>query len=428
MALEAPSRLWQEKAYQTFWARLLSHWPTSAPHHEGAGTEGTWRLVLSKPFKNQLPAGDAGALRQLEIRPLWHKQAWALQAVWHHATRDITKLIPLQDLQTLFQAHWGSVFMHAHFLHCRDGAQLLFSKKGVVSLVASAQAVMAEQGEVITSHNRIKQRWIDVQAPFLHALGVTDASHAVVPSMSRKWKQINKFVEIYACAHERAVWPQAFTQGRPLRVVDFGSGKAYLTFALHAYLQGLGLPCEVQGVELRAELVRQCELVADRVGASGLSFVQGDVHKHPLQPMDVMVALHACDEATDLAIHAGIQGQAQIIVCSPCCHKQIRPQLLSPHPLRPVLQHGIHLGQQAEMLTDALRALLLETQGYEAQIFEFVSLEHTSKNKMILAVRRAQALNPERRQALWEQVQQIKQHFGVKEHCLETLIRTFRQV
>ena len=107
------------------------------------------------------------------------------------------------------------------------------------------------------------------------------------------------------------------------------------------------------------------------------------------EPMDVMIALHACDTATDHAIHLGLRSGAQIILCSPCCQKKLRPQLLSPHPLRSVFQHGIHAEQQAVMVTDSLRALLLQAQGYDTQVFEFVALEHTRKNKMILAVKRA---------------------------------------
>jgi hypothetical protein len=132
-----------------------------------------------------------------------------------------------------------------------------------------------------------------------------------------------------------------------------------------------------------------------------------------------MIALHACDVATDHAIHLGLRAGADIIMCSPCCHKQIRPQLLSPHPMRSILQHGVHREQQAEMVTDTLRALLLESQGYETQVFEFVSLEHTSKNKMILAVRRPQPASPA--QAL-AQVREIKDFYGIREQCLETLL------
>ena len=138
-----------------------------------------------------------------------------------------------------------------------------------------------------------------------------------------------------------------------------------------------------------------------------------------------MIALHACDTATDHAIHLGLQAGATIIMCSPCCHRQVRPQMQMPPLLQPMLQHGIHLGQEAEMVTDSLRALLLELQGYETQVFEFVSLEHTSKNKMILAVRRsgdALAAAQRRRPALREQIAAIKRFYGLREHCLETLL------
>jgi hypothetical protein len=112
-----------------------------------------------------------------------------------------------------------------------------------------------------------------------------------------------------------------------------------------------------------------------------------------------------------------------VIVCSPCCHKELRPQLLSPHPLRPILQHGVHLGQQAEMLTDGLRAMLLDACGYDTQVFEFVALEHTQKNKMILAVKRSQ---PQPADTVWAQVDEIKAFYGIREQCLENLLRDRR--
>ena len=205
--------------------------------------------------------------------------------------------------------------------------------------------------------------------------------------MSRKWKQINKFVEIVDHALHAA---GLVARGQPVRVLDFGAGKGYLTFAVHHHLvRTLGLPAEVIGVELRPDLVALCNGAADRLGLAGLRFEAGDVSRLEARPVDVMIALHACDTATDHAIHLGLQGGASIILCSPCCHKEVRPQLLSPHPLRPILQHGVHLGQQAEMLTDGLRAMLLDACGYDTQVFEFVALEHTSKNKMILATRLA---------------------------------------
>jgi len=210
-----------------------------------------------------------------------------------------------------------------------------------------------------------------------------------------------------------------------LRVVDFGCGKGYLTFAMHHHLsQGRGLRAEVSGVDLKQDMVELCNAAARRRGMTGLQFLCGDVRSHVPAQLDVMIALHACDVATDHALHTGIRAGAAIIMSSPCCHKQIRPQMRLPELLRPMLEHGIHLGQQAEMLTDSLRALLLEAEGYTAQVFEFVALEHTSKNKMILAVRRpaGQPGEAAHRAAVRQQIAEIKAFYGIREHCLESLL------
>jgi hypothetical protein len=176
----------------------------------------------------------------------------------------------------------------------------------------------------------------------------------------------------------------------------------------------------VTGVELRADLVEAGNAIVARLGLQGLRFERGEVAGSAPRPVDVLIALHACDTATDHAMHIGIRGGAAIICCAPCCHKQLRPQLLQPHPLRPILRHGVHLGQEAEMLTDGLRALLLDACGYDTQVFEFVSLEHTAKNKMVLAVKRAQ---PAPREPLLAQLQQVKDFYGIREQCLETLLK-----
>jgi hypothetical protein len=193
-----------------------------------------------------------------------------------------------------------------------------------------------------------------------------------------------------------------------------------LTFAVHDHLRhALQRDAQVTGVELRQDMVALGNAAAQRLGLAGLNFEQGDVSTFAPRAVDVMIALHACDTATDHAIHKGIRAGAAIILCSPCCHKQLRPQLLSPHPLRPILQHGIHLGQEAEMLTDGLRALLLESRGYQTQVFEFISLEHTQKNKMILAVKRADPGPPDE---VLAQIDEIKRFYGIREQCLEMLL------
>jgi SAM-dependent methyltransferase len=235
--------------------------------------------------------------------------------------------------------------------------------------------------------------------------------------MARKWKQINRFLEII----DAALAASPLAQQQHVEVLDFGAGKGYLTFALHDHLRhARGRDAQVTGVEIRPDLVAAGNAIVARLGLQGLRFEQGEVTSAAPRPVDVMIALHACDTATDLAMHMGIRGGAAIICCAPCCHKQLRPQLLQPHPLRPILRHGVHLGQEAEMLTDSLRALLLDACGYDTQVFEFVSLEHTAKNKMVLAVKRAQ---PAPREPLLAQLQQVKDFYGIREQCLETLLK-----
>lgn len=174
------------------------------------------------------------------------------------------------------------------------------------------------------------------------------------------------------------------------------------------------------GVELRHHLVEFCQKVADDVGFKQLSFFEGDVRSYQPKQLDVMIALHACDVATDFAIHTGIRLNAELIVCSPCCHKELRPQLQSPSPLKPMLQFGIHAGQQAEMLTDTLRALFLQAYGYETKVFEFISLEHTSKNKMILAVKKANFTGVDN--TILNQIETLKQMYGIQHQMLEQLL------
>ena len=174
------------------------------------------------------------------------------------------------------------------------------------------------------------------------------------------------------------------------------------------------------GVELRSELASLCNRAAADLADAGLTFVCGDVKTHAPEHTDVMIALHACDTATDYAIHYGIRAKAAVIMCSPCCHKQIRPQMHSPAQLKPMLQYGVHLGQEAEMVTDTLRALLLEAHGYHTKVFEFVSLEHTNKNKMILAIKKSTIGDTDQ---CFAQIEAIKAFYGIQEHCLESLLQ-----
>ena len=368
------------------------------------------RLILAKPAA---PGPDDADLLRLTVRQVQLRGQAQLSFVYSHSTRDITHNHPLSEGLALLRGLVGTRFRHAHLLAAGEDLELRLTKKGQASLHHQANT---RDAAATQAHDREKQRHVTLDLPFLAALGVTAPDGQLVPAMARKFKQINKFVEIL----DHALLTSPLKAQAQLRVADFGSGKGYLTFAVHHHLrQTLGREAEVTGVELRPDLVQLCNKVADRLGRTGLHFELGDVRQRTATPLDIVIALHACDTATDHAIHLGIRAGASLIICSPCCHQQIRPQLKSPAMLAPMLQHGIHLGQEAEMLTDSLRALLLEAHGYDTQVFEFVSLEHTSKNKMILAVKRQQPLPAE---PVLAQIRALKDFYAVREHCLEVLL------
>ena len=370
------------------------------------------RLVLARP------QGAEAGLQRVTVRPLELRGQRVLSFVYRYDTRDVTKNLAVAEGVQRLHELVGASFRNAHLFTPGEESQLKLNRKGAGTLTVGVAASTEPVSEEPATHDRAKQRLIDLGRPFLVELGVTTAQHQLVPAMARKWKQINKFVEVFA----HALASSGLADAKALRVVDFGAGKGYLTFAVHDWLQqARGVLADVVGVELRPDLVDLGNAAIARLRLQGLRMELGDVRQHEPGALNVMIALHACDVATDHAIYLGLRAGADIIMCSPCCHKQIRPQLLSPHPMRSILQHGVHREQQAEMVTDSLRALLLESQGYETQVFEFVSLEHTSKNKMILAVKRRKLVAAAQTLAL-AQVQELKAFYGIREQCLETLL------
>tara|TARA_R110001583_G_scaffold2536_5_gene18245 strand:- start:11585 stop:12787 length:1203 start_codon:yes stop_codon:yes gene_type:complete len=367
------------------------------------------KLLLSKY------RGADKSLNRVTIRPLILQNEAVLSFVYEYQTNHITKnysyQLALVEIKTLI----GENFKSAYLTLLDAEVQLEFSKKGKLKI--SQHQAKQHQTTVVT-HNREKNRFVDIQRPFLTALKVTDKQQKLIPAMSNKWKQINKFIEVFS----QALDVSPHDKKTPLNVVDFGSGKGYLTFAIHDYLRHtINNNAQVTGVELRQGLADLCNETAATLDHQGLEFVCGDVKTHAPKQTDVMIALHACDIATDYAIHYGIRANASIIMCSPCCHKQIRPQIKSPELFQPMLQYGVHLGQQAEMVTDSLRALLLEANGYSTKVFEFISLEHTNKNKMILAVKKAKVSAKEQAKVL-TQIANIKDYYGIDHHCLERLL------
>ena len=373
--------------------------------------------------------GEDASIERLTVRDIDLRGERALSFLWRHKTKDITKNHPIDEGLALIEGLLGSDFMQAHLDTVGEEVQLRFSRKGKPLLQVGRKAAAAPDAApgAPAGHDRAKPRELSLTSPFWRDLGLTHdlkGEAVLVPAMARKWKQINKFIEIFGGAVRKAGLDAPDDAGRPVRLADFGSGKGYLTFAMYDWLRGQGLAAQVQGVELKQDMVALGNAAAARHGLEGLRFEHGDVRERGEQPLDVMVALHACDIATDYAMHFGLRSGARIIMCAPCCHKEVRPQMTTPAALRPLLQHGIHLGQEAEMVTDSLRALLLEVMGYDTQVIEFIALEHTSKNKMVLAVRRAQDPSPARCAELLAQLDEIKRFYGLRSQTLETLLRT----
>ena len=227
--------------------------------------------------------------------------------------------------------------------------------------------------------------------------------------MAAKFRQINKFVELLASLTTEAALPS----DKPFRIVDMGCGKGYLTFAAAAFF---GSRADVLGIEARPELVELCQRAAGAEKFPNLRFAAGDIAETTLEQTDVLIALHACDTATDDAIAKGIAAHAALIVVSPCCQKELRPQLTAPPILAGALQHGIFQERQAEFVTDALRALMLEWAGYRTKVFEFVSTEHTAKNLMIAAVK----TRPRGDAGTAEKLREFARFYGIRTQKLAT--------
>ncbi|MEO7413157.1 MAG: SAM-dependent methyltransferase [Opitutaceae bacterium] len=326
--------------------------------------------------------GDDATLQNIFMRPVTLKSGRQLSLVWRHATRDVTKNHPPVEALALMESFVGKDFLDAHLFTTTQSAQLECSVDGSARLhVRSAPPNAFFPGPDATSHDRVKAHAIPPDAPWLRALGVTNDRGQPREGMADKFRQIQKFSELLSHLIAEAPLPA----DRPLTVVDMGSGKGYLTFAIAALL---GERAQVRGIESRAELVELCNRVAREHGfASRLSFTAAAIADQALPQCDILIALHACDTATDDALAMGISAGATLLVVSPCCQKEIRRQLSAPAVLADALRHGIFQERQAEFVTDALRAQLLEWAGYRTKVFEFISTEHTAKNLMIAAIK-----------------------------------------
>lgn len=377
--------------------------------------------VLVK-FSLAAPCGADPALHRLRGRLVRLKAGNRLQLVWEKNTQDITKNFEYHDGLTQVAQLLGTVFKTALAVTTTQHLEWTETRGKQPRLqVRSVQTPLPDPG-----HDRPKEHQVSRTQPWLVALGVTTTEGAVCKGMESKFRQIHRFVELLEPLLQSAqVGTPQLLSSTPLRLWDMGCGKGYLTFAAHEFLrgrfQGSVKSC---GVEMRGALMDQANRVAKDCGCEGLEFLTGTIAEMANQPMDILVALHACDTATDDALAVGIQAGARLLIVSPCCHKEIRPQLRPPSAIADALNHGIFRERQAEFVTDALRAALLEASGYEARVFEFISPEHTSKNLMIAGVRRIGEFD---RQASLRKVRELACFYGVtRQHLAERLEISFR--
>lgn len=356
--------------------------------------------------------GAEPELKSVDVKKIVAKGAEKFSFTFHYKTRDIIKNLIQPEALALLRSGLKDEFRSAQL--ATTEFDLLFERND--DKVRLKRTEVEGRAAPSTEHNRAKNRPLaETGKPWLHALGLTGKDGQVRNDAQDKFRQINKMVEIFAPLI------QAIKAEKP-RVVDMGAGKGYLDFALYDHLAPQQ-PIEVIGVELRDQLVADGNATAAAAGFDGLRFVAGTIIDHDTSGADAVIALHACDTATDDAIFKGIAAGASLIAVAPCCHKQIRRQMEAGTPsgtLQPLLRHGIFLERQAEMVTDTLRALLLELHGYRTKVFEFVSDAHTPKNNLIVAEKDGRAGRD--REAVLGQIAEIKQTFGIERHYLEGLL------
>ncbi|CAN5310183.1 SAM-dependent methyltransferase [soil metagenome] len=357
--------------------------------------------------------GNDAHLQKLLIRLVETKKGKRLFFLYRYDTRDTAKNFDFNEGLKIIREVLGKDFFSGHLFTTENDFQLDIGKKGKSRLNAGKPTFKATP---TLDHDREKQIQVNPNSFYLKALGITTDRGEIRAKQQDKWKQINKFVEILGSLFDKS----ELKDRKKLKIVDMGSGKGYLTFATYDYFKNTrGIDVEVIGVDTKEQLVGLGNDIAKASEFSGLQFIHGYIGDYDLENVDVLIALHACNTATDDAIFSGIKSNADLIVAAPCCHQEIRPQIVAPEMFKNILKHGVMLEREAESITDGLRALLLEKSGYSTKLFEFVSTEHTPKNNMIVGTKQKKSANTEK---LNDQIQAIKNFYGIKEQKLENLI------
>ena len=360
--------------------------------------------------------GKEENLKNIYVKRILIKNEEKLSFTYRYKTRDIVKNYPVAEGMSKVHDFLNREFYVATLFTTSFDLSFenLFDKKYILRKNApTIQAVPS------ADHDRNKNRLISSNdKKYLTELKITDENGKVLANSQDKYKQINHYIEILSSLIKEI--PARET----VRVVDMGSGKGYLTFALYDYLTNvLKINSKVTGVEFRPELVELCNKIAQNTGFTNLGFEQGTIEKYDSSSTNILIALHACDTATDDAIYKGITSNADLIVVAPCCHKQIRRQMeaiKTSNELDFLTKYGIFLERQAEMVTDGIRALILEYFGYKTKVFEFISDAHTPKNVMIVGIKVQESIARDER--ILQKIKDSKAYFGIEYHHLEKMM------
>ena len=352
-------------------------------------------------------------LQKLLLRLIETRKGNRLFFLYRYDTRDTAKNHDFGEGVKVLRALLGKDFFSGHLFTTENDYQLDVGRKGK-SRLNIAKATFKSKPKL--AHDREKKIQVNPNAFYLKALGITTDCGEIRDKQHDKWKQINKFVETLASLFDKS----QLKDRTEVNIVDMGSGKGYLTFATYDFFKNIrGIDVKVTGVDTKSQLVGLCNDIARASEFEYLKFVNGWIGDFDVKEVDILIALHACNTATDDAIFKGIKAGADLIVVAPCCHQEIRPQITAPEMLKNIFKHGIMLEREAELITDGLRALLLEKSGYSTKLFEFVATEHTPKNNMIVGTLQKKKAAVEDFDA---QVQAIKEFYGITKQRLEHLL------
>ena len=356
------------------------------------------QAVLSNPRKKE-------GILKVKVRPIEKKGNLFFQLESFTKTQAFHEnLDPISARDRLLEYMEEFRQMQASTVHMNY--TVLVSKKGKVTIQKKASKGSVRPVEL--SHNRSKKYILEegIPVPFLQDLGVMTKDGKIVHSRFDKFRQINRFLEFI-----EDILP-ALSREREVTILDFGCGKSYLTFAMYYYLKELKkYDVHIIGLDLKEDVIRKCNGLAEKYGYEKLHFLCGDIAEYEgVQKVDMVVTLHACDKATDYALAKAVEWDAQVILSVPCCQHELNDQIQNKL-LSPVLKYGLLKERMSALLTDGIRAELLESKGYSTQILEFIDMEHTPKNLLIRAVKTGRSRSGE---ALKEMTDAIHGHLTLE--------------